>query len=110
MVNQVKVVGWLWLANGVVGILLLITGLIISNTFIPGAQDAAIVTFGSLCFFVPGIVADFLIGYGMFNYKSWARILAIIFSIINLPIFPIGTALGIYTLVIMFNKDVEALF
>lgn len=105
-----KVVGWLWIANGVVSILMFIIGLIIVNTNIPGAQDALLVTIGGLCFFIPGIIADFLIGYGMFNYKSWARILAIILAIINLPLFPIGTAAGVYTLVIMFNEEVKALF
>jgi hypothetical protein len=108
--THVKAVGWLWIVNGVVSLLMLIIGLIIANTSIPGAQDALLVTIGGLCFFIPGIIADFLIGYGMFNYRSWARILAIIFAIINLPLFPVGTAVGIYTLVIMFNGEVKALF
>ena len=110
MENHVKIVGWLWIANGIVSILMFITGLIIVNTNVPGAQDALLITIGGICFFIPGIVADFLIGYGMFNYKSWARVLAIIFAIINLPLFPIGTALGIYTLIIMFNEETKALF
>ncbi len=110
MEKHVKVVGWLWIANGVVSILIFIFGLIIANTNIPGAQDALLVTIGGVCFFVPGIIADFLIGYGMFNYRSWARYLAIIFAIINLPLFPVGTAAGIYTLVIMFNDEVKTLF
>ena len=110
MEKHVKVVGWLWIANGVVSILMFIIGLIIVNTFVPGAQDAQLVTIGGFCFFIPGIIADFLIGYGLFNYKSWARILAIIFAIINLPLFPVGTAVGIYTLVIMFNEETKALF
>ena len=110
MQTHVKVVGWLWIANGVVSILMVIIGLIIVNANVPGAQDALLVTIGGLCCFIPGIVVDFLIGFGIFNYKSWARILAIIFAIINLPLFPVGTAVGIYTLVIMFNEEVKALF
>ena len=110
ILSHVKIVGWLWIANSVVSILMLIIGLIIVNANVPGAGDALIIMIGGFCFFIPGIIADFLIAYGMFNYKSWARILAIIFAIINLPLFPIGTAVGIYTLVIMFNDEVKSLF
>ena len=55
---------------------------------------------------LPGIVA----GVGLLKFRPWARILAIILAIINLFLFPIGTALGIYTLIIMFNDETKALF
>ena len=110
MDTHVKVVGWLWILNGVVSILMVVFGLIIANLNIPGAQDALLVTSGVLCCFVPGIAADFAAGLGLLQYKSWARILAIILGIINLLFFPIGTAVGIYTLIIMFNEEAKALF
>jgi hypothetical protein len=37
-------------------------------------------------------------GYGLLNRRPWGRIVAIIASILALFKFPIGTALGIYTL------------
>jgi ABC-type glycerol-3-phosphate transport system permease component len=77
---------------------------------IPSARDSIFVSIGALCFFLPGVIAYVLAGYGLLKYKSWARILAIILAILNLILFPIGTALGIYTLVIMFNDEAEALF
>ena len=40
----------------------------------------------------------------------WARILAIILGIVNLPLLPIGTAVGIYTLIIMTNQEAKDLF
>ena len=111
MKTHVKVLGWLWIANGVLTILMAIPGLIIANMNIPNAQDSILVTVGSLlCCFVPGVIVDVVAGYGLLNYKSWARILAIILAILNLCLFPIGTALGIYTLVVMFNQETEALF
>ena len=110
MNTHVKVIGWLWIANGVVSILMVVFGLIIANVYIPGQQESILVTSGVLCFFIPGIAADFAAGLGLLQYKSWARILAIILGIINLLLFPIGTALGIYTLVIMFNEETKALF
>lgn len=110
MKTHVQVVGWLWIANGVVSILMVVFGLIIANLNIPNSQDAVLVTSGVLCCFVPGIAADFAAGLSLLQYKSWARILAIILGIVNLILFPIGTAVGIYTLIIMFNEQAKALF
>jgi hypothetical protein len=110
MNTHVKVVGWLWIANGAVTILMAIIGLIIINANIPNAQDSLLVTSGVLCCFVPGVIADFAAGFGLLKYQNWARILAIILAIVNLFLPPIGTAVGIYTLIIMFNNETEALF
>lgn len=51
-----------------------------------------------------------LCGYGVLKHKSWARIFAIILCAMSLFKIPFGTALGIYGLWIMFNKETEALF
>ena len=112
MNTHVKVVGWLWIANGALSILMAIIGLTVINWpgMIPEAQVSLLASFGAVCFFLPGIIAYVIAGYGLLNYKSWARILAIILAILNLILFPIGTAIGIYTLVIMFNNEAEALF
>jgi hypothetical protein len=37
-------------------------------------------------------------GYSLLNRKSWGRILAIVLAVLALIKFPLGTALGIYTL------------
>ena len=112
MNTHVKVVGWLWIANGVLSILMAIIGLTVINWpgVIPEAQVSLLASFGAVCFFLPGIIAYVAAGYGLLKYKSWARILAIILAILNLFLFPIGTALGIYTLVIMFNEETKVLF
>ena len=112
MNTHIKVVGWLWIANGALSILMAIIGLTVINwpRLIPEANVSLLASFGVVCFFLPGIIAYALAGYGLLNYKSWARILAIILAILNLILFPIGTALGIYTLVIMFNEEAKALF
>ena len=112
MDTHVKIVGWLWIVNGVLSICMAISGLVIINWpgIVPNASDSILVSVGALCFFLPGIIAYAAAGYGLLNYKSWARVLAIILAILNLIIFPIGTALGIYTLIIMFNAETKALF
>jgi len=112
MNTQVKIVGWIWIVNGMLSILMAIIGLAVINWpgIIPNPQDSILASIGALCFFLPGIIAYIVAGYGLLKYKSWARILAIILAILNLILFPIGTALGIYTLVIMFNDETKALF
>ena len=112
MNTHVKVVGWLWIANGALSILMAIIGLTVINwpRMIAEVNVSLLASFGVVCFFLPGIIAYVLAGYGLLNYKSWARILSIILAIFNLILFPIGTALGIYTLIIMFNDEAEALF
>jgi len=110
--TQIKVVGWLWIGNGALSILMLIIGLAVINWpgIIPNIRDSNLASTGAVCFFLPGIIAYALAGYGLLKYKAWARILTIILSILNLIRFPIGTALGIYTLVIMFNEEAKVLF
>lgn len=112
MDTHVKVVGWLWIVNGVVGILMIIIGLTAINWpgNVPSPRDSILATSGALCLFLPGIIANFVAGYGLLKRKVWARTLAIISGIINLLFFPFGTALGIYTLIIMFNKETVTIF
>jgi hypothetical protein len=114
MDTHVKVVGWLWIVNGVVSILMLISGLTIMNWVGDlDAGDALLATSGALCFFLPGMIADFAAGYGVLQYKAWARILAIILAVFNLLFLCfliLPAVLGIYTLIIMFNKETVALF
>jgi len=50
---------------------------------------------------IPSILA----GWGLSQRKSWARILTIILAVLSLPQFPIGTAIGVYALVILFNDE-----
>ena len=55
---------------------------------------------------VPGLIA----GWGLLSYRNWARILAIVLCVLHLFNFPFGTAMGIYGLWVLFNKDTERLF
>ena len=50
MNRHVKVAGWLWIANGMLTIPMIIIGLVIINLNVPGSQDAMLVTAGVLCF------------------------------------------------------------
>ncbi|MFA0962091.1 hypothetical protein AB9P05_09810 [Roseivirga sp. BDSF3-8] len=54
---------------------------------------------------VPGLIA----GIGLIKLKNWARHLAIILSVLNLIIFPIGTVIGIYGLWVGTHGGAKAL-
>ncbi len=43
-------------------------------------------------------VAGIIAGVGLLQWQSWARVLMLVLGFISLPSFPIGTALGVYTL------------
>ncbi len=51
---------------------------------------------------LPGIVA----GIGLLKRKEWARILSLILGVIDLINFPLGTAIGIYTIWVMVQTEV----
>ena len=55
---------------------------------------------------VPGLIG----GIGLFLRKSWARILVLIFSVLDLLNIPIGTAIGIYTIWVLVQDETVKLF
>ena len=55
---------------------------------------------------LPGLLA----GWGLLNFRPWARILTIVLSAINLLNVPLGTALGLYGLWVLLHKDTVLLF
>jgi hypothetical protein len=120
--THVKVLGWLFIVFGVFYVMLafgssMVLGMLASFVASQGEPDAAIgatvlgLTGGAffifwLCVGIPGILA----GWGLLNFKPWARILAIVLSAIRLINIPIGTVLGVYGLWVLFSKETEALF
>lgn len=123
MRTHVKVLGVLYLAlSGCFLVMAVFLLLVMGGTAgIVGAaadaQDAAIaipilgitgVALGGMLalFALPGLIA----GYGLTQFKPWARILTIVLSALNLINIPFGTALGIYGLWVLLNKDTERLF
>jgi hypothetical protein len=123
MDTHVKVLGVLYLVLSAIGVL---TALFIMVTLggtagIVGAaadpEDAriAIPIIGLtgialviilLALSLPGIFA----GWGLLNFRPWARILGIVLAILNLFNIPFGTILGIYALWVLLNKNTESFF
>jgi phage shock protein PspC (stress-responsive transcriptional regulator) len=116
MEDHVKVLGIIYIAFSALGLILaffafvaitgggLISGddTAITVTSIVGTALAGVVVLLS----APGIIG----GMGLLKKQSWARILVLVLGIINLINIPFGTALGIYTIWVLTNKDTEALF
>lgn len=55
---------------------------------------------------LPGIAA----GYGLLKRRPWARGLAIVVGILNLFNVPIGTIIGVYTLLVLAQTDATDYF
>lgn len=51
-----------------------------------------------------------IIGLGLYRLRPWSRIAGIVLSILSLLAFPVGTALGIYGLWVLFSADGQKLF
>ena len=116
METHVKVAGWLWVVVGALSLLgaLCAVASIGGGGLISGDQDAIIAT-SITATFVGGFLVlsgavNLIAGIGLLKFKSWARILALILAILNLLAFPIGTALGVYTLWVLLSKETEPLF
>ena len=58
---------------------------------------------------IVGII-DFVIAFGLWNLQPWARIVAIIFAIIGLLSFPIGTIISVIILWYLFKPEIKEAF
>lgn len=55
---------------------------------------------------VPGIIG----GIGLLKYKNWARYLVLLLAVLDLFMFPLGTAYGIYTFWALVQEETVAMF
>ena len=124
MEQHVKILGVLnivWGAMGALGGLVLlaifggvygIAGVAIGHN--PGAQIAlpiiaiigSVIALFLLILSVPSIIS----GIGLLYFKPWARIFALVISVLHLFNIPIGTALGIYGLWVLLSQDGQHCF
>lgn len=124
MEQHVKIISILYIILGALGLLaavaFFIGGGAIAATILsqngndPDAQVGAAWAGGCMTFLaafigilsVPSIIA----GWGLGQRKSWARILTLILAVLGLLNFPIGTAIGIYAIIILMNDETKRLF
>ena len=123
MQTHVRVLGVVYLAVG--GLMLLLALFLILTmggvAGIVGAsadpEDAAIAVpvlgfagTALAAFFGIFALPSLVTGYGLLNYRPWARVIGIILSAISLINIPIGTIVGAYGLWVLLNKETERLF
>jgi hypothetical protein len=116
MNKHIDVLGILYIVFGALGLLLggFLFVVIAGTGFISGEPEAMTVLgiigtalgFLFVIFSVPEIIG----GIFLLQRKSWARILVLILGFINLIDIPFGTALGIYTIWVLFKDETIAIF
>jgi len=122
MATHVKVVAVLFIVFGALGALMALFSSVIFSALaaiVGSTQDpdaslgvavlgltGATLTIVLLVLAIPYIIC----GFGMLTLRPWSRILGIVLAAISLVRIPFGTIFGIYALIILFNKETEALF
>jgi len=114
--NHVPIVGWVHIAIHAINIFigLAVFMLLFGIGFATGEAEAGLILTVVGIFVgvilvalaLPGIIA----GYGLLKRKSWGRMLAIIVAILGLLNFPLGTAVGIYSLWVLLPEDAAPYF
>jgi hypothetical protein len=117
MKDHVKVIGILWIIYGVFFLALACVALLFffGVATIPNVEDiepGALRIIGIIVSSFLGLIAlpQIIGGLGLLATREWARILMLVISFISLPNVPFGTFLGVYTMVILFNREAIRLF
>lgn len=115
MRTHVKVLGWLYITMGVLGVLggLAAFGVLSGIGLLSGDLQAfgimsligTVAGFYLLIISIPNVIC----GLGLLRgWRGWVLVLAAVLGFFNLPNFPFGTALGIYTFWVVFKLSAAA--
>lgn len=117
MKDHVKVIGILWIIYGVffLGLACLALLFFFGVATLPNVEDVepgVLRVIGILVSSFLGLISlpQIVGGLGLLGYKEWARILMLVISFVSLPNVPFGTFLGVYTMVILFNRETVRMF
>jgi hypothetical protein len=116
--------GLLYLAWGAIFALVGVAGLALAGGALAIARGGGPVSVGSelaagLTAFTFGVIAVLALALGVLHlwlgaalrrYRSWARLLALAVAVINLVLFPFGTALGAYALWVLLTDEGRSLY
>ena len=113
MESHVRIVGILHTIFAGFHILLALIGLAFFAAiveFMPEFEFFAAIVSIVIAFFIIVSLPQLLAGIGLLGCKGWGRILGIIIGALQLLNFPIGTALGIYTLWALTPTEANSVF
>lgn len=116
MRTHIQVIAWIHIVSGGIylligaGAMLVFLGI---GSFAAATPAGGLPAFGvlgsigTLAMLVLGALGlpDLVTGWGLLQRKNWARILCIILSVLSLWNFPIGTAISVYSLLVMCNPE-----
>jgi hypothetical protein len=117
MEKHVNLIGILWIVSGVLGLFaaFLVAGLLFGLSFIPAIEPEAPgilrwIGFGVGSFLLVLAVPKIVAGIGMLKMKEWGRVLTLVVAFLSLLEFPLGTALAIYSIIILMRDETIQLF
>ena len=114
---HISILGWLLIGSGILTALLGMILLFVGQFFqrIP-IQPQMPVGFPALISWLSSVVGLSILalaagtagaGVGLLQYKSWARLFAIVIAVFLVFHFPIGTAVAVYAFWVLFSKEGE---
>ena len=117
MEKHVQLIGIFWIVLGSISFLggFIIFGVLLGVSFFPDLGNEApsilrIVGSSVGLFLWILSVPKIICGIGLLKRYEWARILTLIIAFLSLLNIPLGTALGIYSFIILLNNDTIKLF
>lgn len=123
LTNQLRILGVLWIVYSLFHVVMASLMLLFGYFFLPAIQTALqrspdpfpfpFVQFMRLVYtlsFVYGVATGILgviAGYGLRQRKPWGRVVALVAAFVCVLNLPFGTAMGIYTLLVLFPGHAE---
>lgn len=110
--RHTKILAILWIAISIYGLVPafgLFFGSGVAMHFVPFPMRTFLMPIVGVVgiFLMASAVLGLLAGWGLLNYRPWARVLALVLGVISLIHVPLGTALGIYTLWVLLPAESE---
>jgi hypothetical protein len=121
MATHVRVLAWFNVVMGALGVLLALL-VFAGASAIPAILEASRADVDvpvAILELIITVVVGFILlmslpclvlGWGLYNFRPWARILGIVLSALNLLNIPFGTALSLYAFWVLLKPETEALF
>jgi hypothetical protein len=115
--KHVHLIALLWIVMGAISFVsgLLLFGFLFGISLIPDMGSEAPIILRLLgsgigfflwLFSLPKIIC----GFGLISHREWARVLTLVLSFFSLLNIPLGTALGVYSLVILTKEETSRYF
>jgi hypothetical protein len=98
------------IAHALVGVLIL-TGLTVAAVLEARRRPSdAVERLAWMLYILPLPLLQLLTAYGVFTIRRWGRMLALIFSVFYVLVFPLGTLLAVYTWWVLYGESGRQLY